>query len=725
MRSGSRSDSAGPPAPHDATESISTLRWLRAAGWLAAMLPLVMFVIAAWYLYRADVSRARLAVERVALVAEEHAQKVFETNIALIRRVIDVMGSRTTPELRSDELALHEALRRMTAGLTQLQGIFVNGAEGRLTASDRVFPAPQEIDYRDREWYRHHQANLPQPYVSEFLTSRATGEPFFDISMRRTLPDGSFGGAISTSLRPDYFHRFYRQLVGDEKIAVALVRNDGAVMASWPEPPIASDAGKGTRWALKADAEVRHGTVPGGGGGFLTDRAIPGYPVRVVAWMPWSAVLAPWFVQIALLGALMLPISAGLVFLTRVAEQKTRRSLEAYEELRLESARRQRVEDVLRQAQKLEAVGRLTGGVAHDFNNLLTVVHTNAYLLRRGPLGLGDNPQLAAIGRAVETGTRLTRQLLSFSRAQPLRPETILLQAHLPAAMEIIRTAVGSRVQVHCDAHPSTAPVRVDTAELELALLNVSINAKDAMPDGGDLYVAARNAPSGDPPGFVGTFVVLEVRDRGGGIPPEALDHVFEPFFTTKPVGQGTGLGLSQVYGFCVSTGGTAMVESRVGEGTTVRMYLPVASGPATPATANLPTTLDRLDGVRVLLVEDNPEVASATQAVLESSGCRVTRAGDADDALRRLRERADDIDIVLTDIVMPGTINGIQLAGEIRRERPGLPVVLTSGYSEQAAEAADLGQVVLAKPTSPETLIAALRRQLARSPRIAGSAAE
>ena len=219
--------------------------------------------------------------------------------------------------------------------------------------------------------------------------------------------------------------------------------------------------------------------------------------------------------------------------------------------------------------------------------------------------------------------------------------------------------------------------MHVDTAELELALLNVSINAKDAMPDGGELRVTARNAPAGEPPGHEGAFVVIEVRDRGAGIPREAIDHVFEPFFTTKPVGHGTGLGLSQVYGFCVSTGGTALIESRPGEGTTVRMFLPAASEPAVRAGEARPATLERLDGVRVLLVEDNAEVASATLAVLESSGCRVARTADADEARRWLRVHGTDVDIVLSDIVMPGSTNGIQFAREIRHDRPELPVVL------------------------------------------------
>jgi CheY-like chemotaxis protein len=283
------------------------------------------------------------------------------------------------------------------------------------------------------------------------------------------------------------------------------------------------------------------------------------------------------------------------------------------------------------------------------------------------------------------------------------------LQRHLPAALEIIKTAVGSRIRVHCDVHPACAPVKVDTAELELALLNVCINARDAMPGGGDLYVAARNASLGELPGHEGALVVIDVRDVGAGIRPEVIEHVFEPFYTTKAVGQGTGLGLSQVYGFCVSTGGTAIVESRLGEGTTIRMFLPAATGPAPDDEDDArPAATEALDGVRVLLVEDNDEVAEATAAVLRASGARVTRAVDADDARRKVESMAE-LDVVLSDIVMPGSMNGIQLAKLLLTERPGLPVVLTSGYSEQTSEAAALGLDVVAKPASPQTLAAAI----------------
>ncbi|HEY8242835.1 MAG TPA: ATP-binding protein, partial [Casimicrobiaceae bacterium] len=243
----------------------------------------------------------------------------------------------------------------------------------------------------------------------------------------------------------------------------------------------------------------------------------------------------------------------------------------------------------------------------------------------------------------------------------------------------------------------------------ELALLNVCINARDAMPEGGDLYVAARNASLGELPGHEGALVVIDVRDVGAGIRPEVIEHVFEPFYTTKAVGQGTGLGLSQVYGFCVSTGGTAIVESRLGEGTTIRMFLPAATGPAPDDEDDArPAATEALDGVRVLLVEDNDEVAEATAAVLRASGARVTRAVDADDARRKVESMAE-LDVVLSDIVMPGSMNGIQLAKLLLTERPGLPVVLTSGYSEQTSEAAALGLDVVAKPASPQTLAAAI----------------
>jgi len=694
-------------------ESGSTLQWLRATMWLGALVPLVVFVGVAWYLHGQAVTQAKLALDRTVRVAEEHARKVFETDIALLNRTLDLLGDEPEPNLLAREPEIHQALKNMTSDLPQLQGIFVTGPSGHMVATNRMMPAPHHIDSSDREAFTHHRDNGPQPLVSELLTSRATGEPFFDISIRRGLRDGSFGGSISTSMNPGYFQGFYRQLTGgEEALSVALVHADGAELAAWPRTT-ASAQGRAAAILLGIDAGtgVLDTTILGGGEGFVTARQLTPYPMAVMAWMSRGAALAPWYAQLWLLGAIMFPIAIALLYTAWIALQKTRRSLKAVEKLRQETFQRQRAEETLRQAQKLEAMGRLTGGVAHDFNNLLMVVSNNVFLQRRLKPELADSAPLSAIERAVGAGTKLTRQLLSFSRRQALRPETISLQRHLEPVLEMLKTAIGSSIDVSYKVDPATAPIEVDAAELELALLNLAINAKDAMPGGGRLEITAANAAKGEPAGRDGAFIVIVVHDTGSGIPPDVIDRVFEPFFTTKPVGHGTGLGLSQVYGFCTRAGGTAQVESREGEGTTVRMYLKATSAAASAPASVGTASLEHLRGLRVLLVEDNADVAEATRAVLESLGCEVIRSPNADDAWTRLRRRPRDFDLMLSDIVMPGSMNGIELATRARADYPTLPVVLMSGYSESMSDAERLGLEVIPKPTPPEVLAAVLEK--------------
>ncbi len=329
---------------------------------------------------------------------------------------------------------------------------------------------------------------------------------------------------------------------------------------------------------------------------------------------------------------------------------------------------------------------------------------------------MADSAQLAAIERAVTSGTKLTGQLLSFAHRRAMRPERVLLQEQLPHNRELIVPAVSSKVSVEVQVDPDTAPVTVDISELELALINLAVNARDAMPGGGSLRIHAGNAAAGQAPGLEGRFVVISMQDSGSGVTAQVMERVFEPFFTTKEVGKGTGLGLSQVYGFCVRAGGTATFDSRVGEGSTVRMYLPAAAVAAETAPQPAPPRSAArrherpLPGVRVLLVEDNAEVASATGGLLESMGCDVRQVENADKALDVLRSEAARFDIVLSDIVMGGALDGIDLAERVKAEHPALPIVLMSGYSDSLDRAGALGVTVLPKPCSPDALLAAIR---------------
>ncbi len=293
-------------------------------------------------------------------------------------------------------------------------------------------------------------------------------------------------------------------------------------------------------------------------------RRLERYPIYVLAGVDREAIIAGWQRQLAVLAAFTFPISMALVYVVWVALRRTRRELAAQQSLQREIEQRARIENALHHVQKLEALGRLTGGVAHDFNNLLTIVSNNLHLMRRLDPRMADNKQLAAIGRAVASGERLTRQLLAFARRQPLQPEVISIQERLPALLALIAPTLGPRIESSVEVDPKTKAVLVDPAELELAIINLAVNAKDAMPDGGRLTLSARNASPAEID-IAGEFVVLTVADTGTGIDPELTDRIFEPFFTTKPAGQGTGLGLSQVYGLCAQAGGTVRIDSARG----------------------------------------------------------------------------------------------------------------------------------------------------------------
>ena len=396
-----------------------------------------------------------------------------------------------------------------------------------------------------------------------------------------------------------------------------------------------------------------------------------------------------------------LALSAGLVT-SRQAELDSRREAQRI----LEETREQ-----LAQAQKMEALGQLTGGIAHDFNNLLHIVGGYAQLLQ---LRLAD-PQTAratdAIRSAVERGQKLTRQLLSFARRQKHEPSTVDLQAHLHGAREMLRASLRGNIELIYDIKDNVWPVTVDEAELEFALVNIAVNARDAMPDGGRMIVTVRNVKlRGEPAGLDGDFVSVTLTDTGDGIAPELLDRVFEPFFTTKPVGKGTGLGLSQVYGFARQAGGAAIVESRQGRGASVSLYLPRARAAAAKAASGKSPAAGGGHG-RILVVEDNDDVRELVGDLLTQLGYEVEAVQTADDALFRLKRGAVP-DLVLSDIVMPGAINGHQLAENIRALFPAVPVLLTSGYNDVVRQSAG---IVLAKPFDLATLSAAVKMALGR----------
>jgi PAS domain S-box-containing protein len=376
----------------------------------------------------------------------------------------------------------------------------------------------------------------------------------------------------------------------------------------------------------------------------------------------------------------------------------------------LDAAREQ-----LFQAQKLEAIGQLTGGVAHDFNNLLAVILSGLSLIERMAGGDDKLKQLlSAVRQAAQRGQGLTRQLLAFSRRQPERRERIDVARRLREQAALLERVLGGNIRLVADVPESLWPIEVDPAQLELAVLNLCINARDAMPVGGTLTIRARNAALHGGPGTLnGDYVVVAIGDTGSGIPPEHRARVFEPFFTTKEPGKGSGLGLSQAYGFATHAGGAIGIDSAVGKGTTVTMHLRAADAPQAAAP---PPALHAGGGQgTVLLVEDDLAVAELTAALLAHSGYAVRLAHSAAAAMQVLRS-GEAIDAVFSDIVMPGGMDGMALGRAIRAEFPGMPILLTTGFSHAASQGADTGVEIIAKPYDPLDVTALLAQLIARA---------
>jgi signal transduction histidine kinase len=394
-------------------------------------------------------------------------------------------------------------------------------------------------------------------------------------------------------------------------------------------------------------------------------------------------------------------------------ETLERRVKEAVAARLRDQERLRNTEAALRQAQKMESIGQLTGGVAHDFNNLLAVFATGLQLLERDVTGQQRQRVFEGMRRALTRGTGLTRHLLAFTRRRPVNPELIDLAAHLNGMRDMLNATLSGHIQVDMKLDPTVWPVEIDAGELELAIINLCVNSRDAMPGGGLITIAVQNVALAGESGTSEEFVTLSVSDTGSGMAPDVSARAFEPFFTTKDVSKGSGLGLPQVYGFAQQSGGRATIDSTVDEGTTVTVWLPRSFGePAAAAKASLPASGPAShEGARrghVLLVEDDKEVAALTREMLSCLGFHVTHVASPEAGLGALaNERA--IDLVLSDIMMPGGVSGLDLAREIRNRQPGLLVVLTTGYVEAASGIKDGEFKLLPKPYSLEALADAL----------------
>ncbi len=706
----------------------------------AIVLPSLYVAVMAYNDLRTREATARDVTMRTVRVAEEHALKVFDLSETLDARIVDLVQDLDDTAVRHQEADIHDALNTIGGGYPQVASVSIFGASGMLLANSLYFPAPYAsiadrddfVGIRDGKVIEHISRVMPGPL-------RLKGPPVFNTGVARRHSDGTFAGMVSIALKSSYFSAFYRDLLGgaNAPMTMALTRTDGAVLASYPPLPAGANAPAA---ASREDAgDPRAGVVRvshDGDSEIVAYRRVGSYPVFVSCAYRTSAIWREWYQHLSVLFLSMFVPSIALWSVIWLSLKRLRAEEEAWERWQAEASMRRSIESAYRQSRKMEALGNLVGSVAHDFNNLLMIISSNVQIARRRGVQHLD-AELAAIERALKNGQSLTRQLLGVARKQPLRSETIDVAQWLAACRELLKTSLGSKSSLVVETPPDLWPIRVDMAELELAVINLAVTARAAMPQGGRFTIRAHNISFRREDGFplTGDFVQLALDDTGAGMPPDVLARAFEPLFTTKAKGMGTGLGLPQVFAFSERSGGLATIDSAIGAGTSVRLYLPraragempravIAADAAAPGHPAAPPP----DGLRILLVEDNDEVAAGTEALLQMLGHEVAYAANADDALRLLHEAGGDpaapgaFDLVISDIHMPGKLNGIDLAETIEHGPLKLPVILVTGYAEELDRTRRVNARVLSKPfdiTLLDGLLLTIRE--ARDARLAG----
>jgi len=704
------------------TERRSAIRLLQLMMIASLVLPAALFGYASWVNYRNIHAVTDERIERSLDVMQEQALKVFETVDRTFAEVDEVVRGMSDDEIRAAQPRLHPRLERIVAAMPQLQAIVLIGRDGRPLASSTLPEVKVDANFSDRDYFKAHQSHDIGTYVSAVRSPQLSGvgTDFFDLSRRLASPDGSFKGVIAVAVRPQYFEDFYELIGQTPGNFFALVREDGAFLARYPVRSARSQR-LGPSSALRV--AIAQGRDQGmfnvnseidGTSRRIGFRKLAGFPVYALAGTDNAAIRQEWFAATAPHLIFGLPATLLLFSVLWIAVRRTQGLYE-------EAERREVAEDALHQAQQLQAIGQLTGGVAHDFNNLLMIVSGSVQRLRRQITDEKQVELLDAISNATQRGESLTRQLLTFSRRQTLQPSVIDLVERLPEIKDMLSRSLRGDIDIRVGVPRHSCFVKVDPSELELALLNLAFNARDAMPSGGTLTITAKPVllrGKASEEGLSGEFVALRIADTGDGIPPEVLPRVFEPFFTTKEVGKGTGLGLSQVYGFAQQSGGAVTITSSARRGTAVTLFLPQTwerpQQSAEPATA---IAAKPRAGI-VLLVEDNPEVAAVAKSYLEQLGYKVKQATTGPAGLARV-EQDRDIDVVFSDILMPGGMTGLELAEAVRRRFPDVAVLLTTGYSSSAQDAVRRGFEVLQKPYD----IAALERALREARRVTTAA--
>src|SRR3984957_110757 len=689
-----------------------------------ATLPASLYLYASWANYNSAFELADEDISRALDIAAGHAQAVFQSVDVTMNSVEQITRGRSSESLRSEESELNARLKEMRAAIPDIESIWLFDATGYPIASSLLIPVPPDLDTSTRDFFVS-QRDVGAPFfVGEVFSPTITTRNIFSVSKRRIDSTGKFSGVTEVSIQPAAFESFFAGIARGTSASLALIREDGSLLARFPVPAsvgIKLDSTSGFEGLISHAPQGGRYTAVSGidkvERRFAT-RKLAAFPIYVTASLATTDIRHGWVVLMASHLIFGVPATLLLIVLVLVAMGRTKAFY-------AETERREALEANLRQSQKMDAIGQLTGGIAHDFNNLLTIIIGNLQMALRREHDSKLQGWITNAMTGAERAAALTKRLLAFSRSQPLDPRPLDVNRLVAASSELLNRTLGEKVSIETVGSAGLWQTEVDAAELESSIINLAINARDAMPDGGKLTIETGNA-------FLderyceafqdltpGQYVMISVTDTGCGMPKEVAEKATEPFFTTKPTGQGTGLGLSQVYGFVKQSGGHLRIYSEPGEGTTVKIYLPRsgARGPdLVPSNASL--RLEEGSGETILVVEDDADVRAYVVEALNGVGYRVLEAADAEAALRILAADAE-IRLMLTDVVMPG-MNGRALADAARQSHPGVRMLFMTGYSRNAIVhqgRLDPGVALIQKPFSQASLAARIRTILDSEP--------
>ncbi len=701
-----------------------TIGALKALFTIAVLVPIVLFAAAVWQDRRVLVEEAEQRTIKTATILQQQAMATLQVYELIFRQVQTFI---TTAQGNPDPWELYLLLRGLDDNVGQVDAVFVVDRDGKVIGHSRS-PPPLSVTAGDRDYFVALRDKGETTSIGQPIIGRLSGEERLNISHRLEDANGDFAGAVVVSVDESYFAAFHRTIRESANDVMTLLRADGLILVRSPRlgaDPKSIALPKFLAAIAEADSGVyRNESSVDGVDRIYAFHKVRPYPLFVAFGFATASINRSWFEHLLLHGAITVPAVLLLLFAAGIALRRARHEEAMLKQLRVEidqraaaEAKRAEAESALRQAQKMEALGQLTGGIAHDFNNLLTVVAGNIDLVISRLDDADVIRRLEASLRATERGQRLTQQLLTFARRRPMRSVSVNLRHRLAETVELVERTISRDIPLVTRLQRDLWDVEVDAEQLEVALLNLIVNARDAIADKGEIGIIAANVtlplPEGDIEGLVGDFVALGITDTGTGIAADILPRVFEPFFTTKSVGKGSGLGLAQVYGFAHESKGAVRIDSVPGRGTTVTLYLPRASVAAAPhadvtAESDAPAAAGR-----ILVVEDDPAVADVAVGSLQKLGYATVAVDRASKAIELLGG-GERFDLVFSDIVMP-EMSGIELADRLVRLHGEVAILLTTGYSSLPAGAGDHGHELLIKPYGLETLKQAIERCLAR----------